>query len=146
MKLELFLSKLDKLKFIGRDSWVACCPHHGDKRPSLAIKHDAVTGKVLVKCWAGCMPDEIMEAVGMKVSDLFPDNPNYKKPSRAYFGAETIVKSLYHDLFTLRRYADRMNEGLQKQELSEVIQRLDEALSYIEPGYIPAVPSWGKHG
>jgi hypothetical protein len=141
MKLDQFLTKLDRVKSTGTNQWVACCPHHGDKRPSLAIKHDTVTGKVLVKCWAGCDIEDIMAAVGMKVSDLFPDKPEYTKPTRSYFGAETIVKSLYHDLFTLRYYARQLEGG---HELAEVIARLDEALTYIEPGYVKPVPSWGK--
>jgi hypothetical protein len=144
MKINELLSRLEKVKSINTNSWVACCPHHGDKLPSLAIKHDTSTGKILIKCWAGCGVDEIMAAIGMNMADLFPDDFDYGKRVHIRFNAETIVKGLYHDLFTLRSYAINMNEGLQKKELNEVIKRLDEALTYIEPSYMPPVPSWGK--
>ncbi|MEZ5792377.1 MAG: toprim domain-containing protein [Nitratireductor sp.] len=32
--------------------WVACCPAHDDRKPSLSIRD--VSGKVLVRCHAGC--------------------------------------------------------------------------------------------
>jgi putative DNA primase/helicase len=33
--------------------WSARCPAHRDRNPSLSIE-DSVSGRVLVKCWAGC--------------------------------------------------------------------------------------------
>jgi hypothetical protein len=33
--------------------WIACCPAHDDREPSLSIR-DADDGKVLVRCHAGC--------------------------------------------------------------------------------------------
>jgi len=51
---------------------MACCPSHEDKNPSLAIKelHD---GRVLINCFAGCGGADIMAAIGMSLSDLYPD-------------------------------------------------------------------------
>ena len=49
----------------------AVCPAHPDKEASLSIKYDRVNGKVLLKCFAGCETREIVEAAGLKISDLF---------------------------------------------------------------------------
>ena len=33
------LSRLDKVRQSGPDSWMACCPAHEDKSASLSIRH-----------------------------------------------------------------------------------------------------------
>jgi DNA primase len=52
---------LQKPKRAGPGKYVACCPAHDDKSPSLSIK-DA-PGKVLVHCHAGCSQDEVINAL-----------------------------------------------------------------------------------
>ena len=71
MKADDLMSRLDKLKRVGRDRWQACCPAHDDRSPSLSIKL-AQDGKVLVHCFAGCTAREVVESVGLRLSDLFP--------------------------------------------------------------------------
>ena len=43
-------------------SWIACCPAHNDKTPSLSIS-DADNDKILWKCHAGCTQDEVQAAL-----------------------------------------------------------------------------------
>jgi len=54
-------------------SWSARCPAHEDRRPSLPIS-DGDNGRALVRCHAGCSVESICDAVGLRVSDLMPDN------------------------------------------------------------------------
>ncbi len=42
--------------------WVACCPAHADKNPSLSID-EGPNGKVLLHCHAGCTQDEVIDAL-----------------------------------------------------------------------------------
>ena len=65
------LERLEKVRSIGTDRWLACCPAHDDKHPSLSIKVGA-TGAGLVHCWAGCSTDAVLGALGMEMADLFP--------------------------------------------------------------------------
>ena len=51
--------------------WVALCPAHPDRQPSLSVD-ESKDGKVLLKCFAGCSCQAIVAAVGLKVADLFP--------------------------------------------------------------------------
>ena len=53
---------LDGLKRAG-DQWLAICPTHADRNPSLALR---VTeeGKLLVNCFAGCDPKAVLAAIG----------------------------------------------------------------------------------
>jgi len=68
------LSALHKVKGAGPDRWVACCPAHEDKSPSLAIR-ELDDGRVLLHCFAGCGADEVLGAIGLSMTDLFPPRP-----------------------------------------------------------------------
>ena len=50
--------------------WRACCPAHPDRKPSLSIGVGE-QGRVLLKCFAGCSLERIVEAMGLTMTDLF---------------------------------------------------------------------------
>ncbi|WP_084496057.1 toprim domain-containing protein [Meiothermus cerbereus] len=66
---ETLLSRLANVHPAGQGRWLACCPAHPDRTPSLSIR--AVDGKVLLYCFAGCSPDAILSAVGLSWRDLY---------------------------------------------------------------------------
>ncbi|MBF6358317.1 hypothetical protein IU449_27850 [Nocardia higoensis] len=60
-------------------SWTRyCCPvHEGDgrhHRPSLSVKYFADAGRTKVRCQAGCEDEQVLDAVGLRVADLY-DTP-----------------------------------------------------------------------
>lgn len=55
------LSNLPKFKQVSRFRYVACCPAHDDRNPSLSIT-DA-DDKILVHCFSGCSQDEVLNAL-----------------------------------------------------------------------------------
>lgn len=65
------LERLEGVRRTGPDRWVALCPSHADKSPSLSIR-EADDGRLLVRCWAGCASAEIVAAIGLALRDLFP--------------------------------------------------------------------------
>lgn len=50
--------------------WLAKCPAHDDRQASLSIGH-ADDGKILLKCFAGCAADNVVEKLGLTMADLF---------------------------------------------------------------------------
>ena len=58
------LSTLHKFKSIGKDRYVACCPAHDDKSPSLSLTDFG--DKVLFHCFAGCSQTEVIEALRVR--------------------------------------------------------------------------------
>lgn len=48
------------------------CPAHDDRNPSLSVK-EADDGRVLLNCFAGCLPDQVVTALGMEMKHLFSD-------------------------------------------------------------------------
>ena len=81
MNIDNFISRLDKVKPNGSGKWLACCPAHPDKSPSLAIKQTD-DGKILIHCFGGCQVTDIVAAVGLELSDLMPNDPTYQKGSK----------------------------------------------------------------
>jgi putative DNA primase/helicase len=53
------------------DSWMARCPAHDDRKPSLSIR-DADDGKILFHCHAGCGQDRVIAALQSR--GLWPEN------------------------------------------------------------------------
>ena len=66
------LSRLDAVKATGADRWIARCPSHADKHPSLSIRA-LPDGTLLLKCWGGCSAAEIVHGAGLELRDLFPE-------------------------------------------------------------------------
>jgi hypothetical protein len=77
------LARLDKVKSKGSHSWVACCPAHQDKDPSLSIK-ELNDGRVLIHCFSGCAPLDVLSAVGLDWDTLFPEESNYHSIIRSH--------------------------------------------------------------
>lgn len=72
MSAEIILSRLSKVRKTGKGSWVACCPAHPDKSPSLSVK-ELGDGRVLIHDFGGCGTDDVLAAVGLEMADLFPE-------------------------------------------------------------------------
>lgn len=72
MSVNNLLSRLNKVKKSGQNSWMACCPSHADKQASLIIT-DNGDGHVLLNCFAGCDTYNILKSVGLDWDDVMPE-------------------------------------------------------------------------
>lgn len=109
-----FLPLLDGVKKSG-DGWIARCPGHDDKKPSLSINQND-KGDILLKCHAGCTTQAVCDALGIAVSELFADpdssrsngRTNPKPPPAPDFAALTAQyeTALSDDL--AQEHADRL--------------------------------------
>jgi len=70
MTVEDLLPRLEAVRRSSR-GYVARCPAHVDRTPSLSVR-DGERG-ILVKCWAGCELTTITEKLGLEIKDLFYD-------------------------------------------------------------------------
>lgn len=66
------LSRLKRARSTGRDRWIACCPAHEDRSPSMTVRA-LPDGRILLHCFAGCDPGAVLDAVGLTFGDLFPE-------------------------------------------------------------------------
>jgi hypothetical protein len=85
MGADTLLSRLNKVKRTGPGKWIACCPAHQDRHPSMGIR-EMDDGRVLIRCYSGCGAADILGAVGLDFSDLFPPKPiEHANPERRPF-------------------------------------------------------------
>lgn len=66
------LSRLSGVRSTGRDRWIAKCPAHDDRSPSMTVRQ-LPDGRTLMHCFAGCETAAILDALGLTFSDLFPE-------------------------------------------------------------------------
>jgi len=72
MRLEDFIINLKKVKKNG-NQWLACCPSHKDNSPSLSVTMG--NKGIILRCFAGCTTESIVSAMGLKMADLFNEQP-----------------------------------------------------------------------
>ena len=62
---------LDRLEQVtgSNGKWMARCPAHKDKSPSLAISE--TDDRVLIHCFAGCETEDVIATTGLSLADLF---------------------------------------------------------------------------
>jgi len=67
--IEEFLSRLEGVRQVSEGSWMALCPAHDDRNPSLSIQ--LADDRILIHCFAGCSPQTVVRAMGLEMKDLF---------------------------------------------------------------------------
>jgi len=114
MMVEDLLPLLDGVRSSGKNRWIARCPHHKDKSPSLAItRGDRVP--IVMHCFAGCDADQIAMSLGIKLSDLMPDpeprDPGAQQKQRLPFTAIQAMQCLSKEVNFLFVCASDMARG-----------------------------------
>lgn len=71
------LDRLDGVRQTGPEQWMARCPAHPDRTPSLSIREGDKF--VLVHCFAGCETADIIATVGLTWADI-----DYRNGDRAH--------------------------------------------------------------
>lgn len=134
MKTDALLAQLQKVRG-GNGRWMACCPAHDDRTPSLTIA-EGDDGRVLLHCFGGCSPDAVVGAVGMSLSDLMPDGPAPMEPARQMrIPAPDVLRAIAFSATVVAIYASDMAHGKQltaedKDRLFAIAGEIQEAVEY----------------
>lgn len=138
MSIETLLSKLEKVRPLGHGKWMASCPCHADKTPSLSIKDDA--GTILLHCFSQqCAPYEICSTIGIEITDLFPPSDNWdasqSRSKRVYYDAQQALQALAVETLVVHIISnDMMRDGSispdEHERLVAATIRINAALEY----------------
>jgi hypothetical protein len=132
MSVDNLLSRLDKVRRTGPDTWLACCPAHEDSTASLSVR-DA-DGKTLVHCFAGCTVHEVVAAAGLELQDLFPPRPadgrHAVKGERRPFPASDALRAVASEAFYAAAACVAMAAGepVDRDRLITAASRISAAL------------------
>jgi hypothetical protein len=125
----ILLDRLRGVKRTGPGRWIACCPAHDDKRPSLAIRR-LDDGRILLHCFSGCDVSSVLAAVGLGMADLFPKAIGHCKPERRPFPAADVLRAIAHEASIVVVAGSDLAAGKQPSETDR--ERLLIAVSRIE--------------
>lgn len=78
MNAEAILALLRGVRRTG-GGWMARCPAHRDRSPSLSIRE--ANGKILLHCFAGCNAEAVCSAIGIRLADLFSQSRKKRAPA-----------------------------------------------------------------
>lgn len=112
--IDAMLSRLEGVKRTGNNTWLARCPAHSDKSPSLSIRNTD-SGAVLVHCFTGCTVHEVVGSIGLELTDLFPPrpvNPEFVgKPERRPFPASDVLRAVGFEATIITLAALHIHKG-----------------------------------
>ncbi|MFM7012041.1 MAG: CHC2 zinc finger domain-containing protein [Betaproteobacteria bacterium] len=141
MNVEEILQRLEKVKRYNQrsNSWVACCPAHDDRSPSLSVKA-LDDGRILLHCFGGCDVEQILSALGVSMSDLMGEQPTEyqhqaNRSDRIPLG--DMLRAMAYSGFRIALMAARMGNGHEltaeeKAALTEMSRELNFAVDYIQ--------------
>ena len=135
MSVAALLDRLENVRARGEGRWMARCPAHEDRNPSLAIRETS-DGTVLIHCFAACGAADVVAAVGLTWADLYPEDlKNHNVPSRDrrhLHAAREALKLLANEATVLQLAADHLAGGGTLEEadrarLAQASDRIREA-------------------
>ena len=131
-RADVVLSRLEKVKRTGAGTWVALCPAHTDRSPSLSIT-ETDEGRLLVHCFAGCGGIEVLQSLGLRFTDLYPEPlQTQHKPLRRPFPAADVLEAVASDAFFVAVAAAHIADGGEitpdlRTALNQAAARIEEA-------------------
>ena len=122
------VERLDGVRETGRGRWIARCPAHADRSPSLSVREKG-DGLVLVRCFAGCEVQSVIDAVGLTFSHLYPDSPVSHRVRRINNNARDLLSMARHESMIVALAGEDLINGKPLNEADQT--RLIEAVKRI---------------
>ena len=111
MSADTLLANLEGVKINGPGRWLARCPAHGDKHPSLAIR-ELDDGRILVHDFAGCSVEEVLSALGLTFDALYPSREvAHGRPERRPFPAADVLRAVGFETLLVSMAAASLAKG-----------------------------------
>lgn len=128
------LSRLQKVQDSNhQNQYQASCPAHEDNTPSLSIS-EGNEGQVLLQCHTGCETEDVVNAIGLEMKDLFPRNGRKGKIVGTYEFTDEHGNLLFEEVrfepkdFRLRRPDPKGGWTWSLEGVRRVLYRLPEVL------------------
>jgi len=108
------LDRLEGVKQVGHNRWMAKCSAHDDRSPSLSIR-ETDEGILRIKCFAECGGADVMGAVGLGLSDLYPEPLKHHsapgKPNHWHASREAL-RILHPEVLLVAIAAENLASGI----------------------------------
>jgi hypothetical protein len=145
MSASTLLNRLEHVRQTAPYRWLARCPAHRDRSPSLSVR-ELDDGRVLLHDFGGCETADVLSALGLTVSDLFEkplSNSRGFAPSRNGIPARDLLVILDRELTVVVLI---LNDVMCRHSVSESqVRRLVTAASRIGRARDEANPARNSH-
>lgn len=133
MTIDDFLSRLRAVKRTGHGKWIASCPTREDKNPSMSIKLNN-DGRILIYDFGGSNAEEILNAMGLSFSDLYPEPLFHHSKKTSPFSGHEVLLILKSEIRIVYLFAKDVANGkaLMKSELERLLKSISRLNYCIE--------------
>lgn len=127
---ERLLERLEGVRQHGGGQYAAKCPAHDDHNPSLGVR--ILDDRILIHCRAGCAPGDVLDAVGLSLSDLFDkplDHRSKPIPKRNRWDARALLKTSLDESIVILIAARQVTRGeplnaVDQKRLVQAVKRI----------------------
>lgn len=81
-RMGAILDRLEGVKSTGHNRYLARCPAHDDRDPSLSLR-EMDDGRILIHDFGGCHADDVLVAIGLDWADIMPPSGHHLLPPAA---------------------------------------------------------------
>jgi len=113
--IDTLLARLEVVRQTKPNHWTARCPAHDDNTPSLSIKLED-NGKISIHDHGGCGAIDVLYAIGMEFTDLYPEE-GYEKHRRRIKKGIDFHEHHLEICDSRRRNGHRLTEADKQAEL-----------------------------
>lgn len=122
------LDRLERVKQTAPGRWLAKCPAHQDRSPSLSVR-ELDDGRVLLHDFGGCETGAVLSALGLTLADLFEKPLGNFAPSHSRIPARDLLEVITEELTVVAIVASDL---LERRSITEADwQRLAQAATRI---------------
>lgn len=130
MRGDALIARIEGVRDRGSGQYIAKCPAHSDRTASLSVKC-CDDGRVLIHCFAGCEPDDVLGAVGLEFSHIMPERLGHDLPKQRHvIAAADALRILRREIMVAGIVASDVLEGRTIDE--STWQRYAEASARIQ--------------
>ena len=142
MTISNLLHSLHGVRETAPGKYIARCPAHDDRSPSLSIK-SCDDGRVLIHCFAGCETEDVLAAVGLTFSDIMPERlpDHHYESSRPYFDARQVLECISHEAMVVALIAEKCASLAGEDDSERLLlakSRIGQALASAPPLKTPS--------
>jgi hypothetical protein len=130
------IDRLDGVRQTAPSRWIARCPAHEDRSPSLSVR-ELDDGRVLIHDFGGCETRDVLFAIGLGFIDLFDKQlAHHFPPVRGGLSARELLRVISHETtvaaLLVTEAQSRPLTGEERERLANAASRLAkaEALSH----------------
>jgi hypothetical protein len=142
MSAEALISRLHNVKTVGPDKFVAGCPLCQSKNGRPISVRALADGRTLLHAFCACSTSDVLSALGLRFSVLYPEGLGDFKPERRPFDGVQVLHAVAHEIMVAILIASDMAESgrgdvEQQERLLIACQRMNNALSMIGESPVP---------